>query len=250
VTEWYLDTRLVGKRVLVFPTLASTNDHAAALAEEPANAGLVVLAAEQSAGRGQHGRTWQCPAETGVLLSVLLFPPPQLRRVVLLTAWAAVSVCHAIERLAGAEGQIKWPNDILVHGKKVAGILIEQGRGTVAGIGLNLNQTAAMFEQAGLPDATSLSLAAGREFSWEDSARHLIHVLDEEYDRLLSGDMTTLEDEWNLRLGLLGRQVEVACLNGVYSGQVLECTFSGLSLYTDERIEIIVPEKVRQVSVR
>ena len=85
-------------------------------------------------------------------MSVLLFPPPELRRPALLTAWAAVSVCETI--LPGGTGHqatIKWPNDVLVAGRKVCGILIEQNRGTVAGIGLNVNQTQEMFTPRPLP---------------------------------------------------------------------------------------------------
>src|SRR5438046_7649419 len=137
IERWQLDTCRLGRQVLIFDEVDSTNSRAAALAADPANDGLVILAWAQSAGRGQHGRSWQCPAGDGVLLSVLLFPPPPLRRPALLTAWAAVSVCETVREAAGLQARIKWPNDVLVQGRKVCGILIEQGRGTVAGIGLN-----------------------------------------------------------------------------------------------------------------
>ena len=81
---------------------------------------------EQTAGRGQYGRVWTAPAGSSVLLSVLLFPPPALRRPTLLTAWAAVSVCETIQELANLSATIKWPNDVLINGRKVCGILIEQ----------------------------------------------------------------------------------------------------------------------------
>src|SRR5205823_1445834 len=90
--EWKLPTKHLGRRILVFDELDSTNSLAAQLAHEPDNAGLVILADRQTAGRGQHGRTWQCPPRSGVLMSVLLFPPPGLRRPAVLTAWAAVCV--------------------------------------------------------------------------------------------------------------------------------------------------------------
>src|SRR5438105_15249410 len=83
--EWHLDTKHLGRRVLVFDCVDSTNTRAAALAEDLANDGVVVLAEEQTAGRGQHGRTWYCQRNVGVLLSVLLFPPPTLRRPVILS---------------------------------------------------------------------------------------------------------------------------------------------------------------------
>src|ERR1019366_3193428 len=129
--------------------LDSTNSLALSLAHDPTQNGLVVIAHAQSAGRGQYGRSWHAPPGSSVLLSVLLFSPPTLRRPSLLTAWAAVSVCEAILKLADLDAQIKWPNDVLVQGKKVCGILIEQRTithadfplATVVGIGLNVSQT-------------------------------------------------------------------------------------------------------------
>ena len=85
--------------------------------------------------------SWLAAPGASVLLSVLLFPPPPLRRPSILTAWAAVAVCKIIQKLVGCAARIKWPNDILLGGRKVCGILIEQGRGTVAGIGLNVRQS-------------------------------------------------------------------------------------------------------------
>src|SRR5438067_12909802 len=92
--EWTLPTRHVGRRVLVYDRVDSTNAVAAVLAADPGWDEVVVLAREQTAGRGQHRRTWDCPPGRGVLLSVLLFPPPTLRRPVVLTAWAAVAVAE------------------------------------------------------------------------------------------------------------------------------------------------------------
>src|SRR5262249_2175870 len=158
----------------------------AAFASDPGNNGLAILAREQCAGRGQHGRSWQCPPGSGVLLSVLLFPPPPLRRPALLTAWAAVSVCETVLRLSGLQATIKRPNDVLLRGRKVCGILLERAQGTVAGIGLNVHQTEQDLAAAGLPEATSLAAATGRGMPpTEEVARELLRQLDEEYDRLV-----------------------------------------------------------------
>src|SRR5947199_8393836 len=113
--EWALNTRLIGRRTLVFDCVDSTNTVAARLADDPANDGAAVLAAEQTAGRGQHGRRWQCRPGDGVLLSVLLFPPPALRRPAVLTALAAAAVCETVRRLTGLPPRIKWPNDVLLR---------------------------------------------------------------------------------------------------------------------------------------
>src|SRR5262245_7038273 len=115
IDEWHLDTRLLGRRVLVFDRVDSTNTIASGLADDRSNEGIVILAHEQTKGRGQHGRTWQCDPGAGVLLSVLLFPPSALRRPVVLAAWAAHSVCETIVEFTGLEAQIKWPNDVLIR---------------------------------------------------------------------------------------------------------------------------------------
>src|SRR5436189_3289930 len=97
------DGRRIGRRVLVYDCVESTNSLALAVAGDPASDGLVLVAREQTAGRGQHGRTWLSPAGSSVLLSAVLFPPPPLRRPAILTAWAAVSVCETIRETTGLE---------------------------------------------------------------------------------------------------------------------------------------------------
>ena len=199
--RWTLPTNQLGKNVRIYDCLDSTNTLALSFGDDPSRHGLVILARAQTAGRGQYGRTWQAPPESSVLMSVLLFPPPPLRRPALLTAWAAVSVCETILKLTNLQARIKWPNDVLIQGKKVCGILIEQRTtghadfplATVVGIGLNVTQSADMFEQAGLPDAASLASVSNQMFLFEDVAKELIRQLDEQYHRLIQGDLNTLE---------------------------------------------------------
>jgi BirA family biotin operon repressor/biotin-[acetyl-CoA-carboxylase] ligase len=246
--EWSLPTRRLGRRVLVYDRVDSTNTLAAALADDPANDGIIILADEQSAGRGQHGRVWHTPARTAVLMSVLCLPPPALRRPAVLTAWAAVAVCETVRLATGAQAKIKWPNDVLIRGHKVCGILAEQARGTVIGIGLNVNQTAEHFLAAGLPQATSLAVVAGRSLPPYDVARLLISQLDEEYNRLYESDRTTLEACWKWRLGLLGKFVTAECHDGTWRGRLVEMGFDGLQLQTPSGEKIrLVPETVRHL---
>lgn len=243
--EWALDTRRLGRRVLVYERLDSTNNLAAALAEDPGNDGLVILADEQTAGRGQYGRTWLAPPGASVLLSVLLFPPPPLRRPAILTAWAAVAVCNVVRQITGVPAKIKWPNDVLLRGRKVCGILIEQRRGTVAGIGLNVRQTAEELVRAGLTEATSLAQQAGAAPETPEVARRLVRQLDEDYDLLCGGDLGTLEACWKWHLGLLGRQVRARCLDGTEQGRLTELGFDGAWLRRpDGTTVVLAPEAV------
>lgn len=229
--EWSLDTRRIGRRVLYFDQLDSTNSAATRLADDPANDGVAVLAGEQTAGRGQHGRSWQCRRGDGVLLSVLLFPPPALRRPAVLTAWAAVAVCETVGGLTGQQARIKWPNDVLVRGRKVCGILIEQGRGAVAGIGLNVRQPAAYFAAAGLPHGALLAQFTDADLDARTAAEMLLRRMDEEYTRLLDGDLATLEACWKRRVGLCGRDVIAERRDGpTHWGRLLNLGFDGVDL--------------------
>jgi BirA family biotin operon repressor/biotin-[acetyl-CoA-carboxylase] ligase len=241
--------------VLVFDRLDSTSTQAGALAIDPDNDGVAVLAREQTGGRGQYGRSWLCPRGAGVLLSVVVFPPAALRRPALLTAWAAVSVCEAIRTSGGLQARIKWPNDVLVRGRKVCGILIEQavrsgGGGTIVGIGLNVNQPANVFAEAGLLEAGSLAVFTAETRDTDKVARQLLDHLDEEYDRLCQGDLASLEACWKWRLGLLGKQVVAECADGDRRGRLLEIGWDGLQLeQADGGLVCVQPEAVRQLKL-
>jgi BirA family biotin operon repressor/biotin-[acetyl-CoA-carboxylase] ligase len=246
--EWHLDTARIGRRVLVFDEVDSTNTVAAEPAH-PDAAGLVVIADHQTAGRGRFGRVWQSKPGDSLLMSVVLFPPPESRRASVLTAWAAVAVGGAVYSLTGVQARIKWPNDLLIRGKKVCGILIEQGRAVVVGIGLNLNQPAEHFTAAGLPDATSLFLASSAQVDRRTAAETVIRHLDDEYDRLLCGERVAVEADWKWRTGLLGRQVVVELTDGSHlAGRMLEMSFDGLDVeVTPGDIRSVVPERVAHV---
>lgn len=248
VEEWRLETRRLGRRVLVYDCVDSTNSRAAAWAMDPRHDGLAFLAGQQTAGRGRQGRSWHCPPGSGVLLSLLLFPPPTLRRPALLTAWATVSVCKTIQAGTGLEPRIKWPNDILVEGRKVCGILIEQGKATVVGIGLNLNQTTDDFLASGLPEAASLFQVTGRKFDCRRVAGELIRFLDEEYDPLLRGELAHLEKSWRDLIGLNGKGIHAGCRDGVIQGRLHQLSLEALVIEDQEGKMIQVPpEKVQHL---
>ncbi len=180
-------------------------------------------------------------------MSVLLFPPVELNRPAILTAWAAVSVCETIRELTGLQAKIKWPNDVLIQGRKVSGILIEQGKGTVAGIGLNVNQSAAAFAEAGLPEAASLAVFTQEQRECASVARTLLQQLDEQYDALCGGDLMTLEACWKWRLGLLGKTVTAECHTETHTGRLLDVGWDALELETANGRRFLRPETVRQL---
>lgn len=249
--EWSLPTRHVGRRVLDYDQLPSTFAVATALAADRANDGTAVLAGEQTAGRGQYGRSWVCPPRAGVLLSVVLFPPPTARRPAILTAWAAVGVAATVRRLAGRRPRVKWPNDVLMRGKKVCGILIESTAAAtaVAGIGLNVTQPAELFAAAGLPTATSLTASTGRAFDTADVAKALLEELDRAYGLILDGRMEELETRWAKLLGLTGRPTVAELADGsTRRGRLRAVSFAGVELEADGTVMRLAPEAVRHLT--
>jgi BirA family biotin operon repressor/biotin-[acetyl-CoA-carboxylase] ligase len=190
-----------------------------------------------------------------VLLSVLLCPPPHLCRPAVLTAWAAVAVCAVVEQTAGRSPRIKWPNDVLLEGRKVCGILLE-GRGAAAttesrpahvvvGIGLNVRQSDADFAAADLPDATSLARFTPTPPETKAVAVDLIRRLDEDYDRLCRGDLATLEASWRVYLGLLGEPVVAECPGATHRGGLRELTFAGVVLERPDAAPLVLtPERI------
>ncbi|AWM38232.1 Bifunctional ligase/repressor BirA [Gemmata obscuriglobus] len=246
------DTAHIGRRVLVYDAVESTNTLGAALgAADPEASGLVLIADHQLAGRGQYGRTWVSRPGSSLLMSVVLRPPPAIRRPVVLTAWVAVAVADAVFALSGAQARIKWPNDLLIDGKKICGILIEQtssGDGTiaVAGLGLNLTQTAADFAHANLLTATSLHAVSGGSYDPRGAAEVVVGALDREYARLLAGERAGVEAGWKRRIGLLGRAVRVELVGGAWTtGRLLDVSFDGLELEDAAGfVRVVPPESV------
>jgi len=246
VDEWDTPARHVGRRVRVFAELASTNDCAAGCLP-----GEVVVALHQTQGRGQYGRVWQSRPGASLLLSAVVAPPVQVRRPVVLTAWAAVSVAHAVGKLVGVSVRQKWPNDLLVGDQKVCGILIEQSGNVVVGLGLNLTQTAVEFAAAGLPAATSLAMLGGRDVGVREAADAVVAALDEWYAPLADGDLADLEGTWVRRLGLVGRAVAIDLADGgEVVGRVRHLAFDAVEVDCGQVVPaVLAPERIRHVRV-
>lgn len=183
---------LVGSQVLVFEETDSTNDLAAKAGEDGLAGGLVIFAESQRAGRGTSGRRWLSPPYRNLLLSVLLRPPVQVpvARWGELTFCAALAVAETAEAATGDEARIKWPNDVLLGGRKVAGILLEAHHRSrpgfvVVGIGLNVLQQVGDFDPAIRESAGSLVMRTDTQrataLSREDVAGVLLKRLSAQY---------------------------------------------------------------------
>jgi BirA family transcriptional regulator, biotin operon repressor / biotin---[acetyl-CoA-carboxylase] ligase len=223
-----LSTRIVGREVYCFTELASTNLTAMEQGEAGAAEGLVVLADLQTAGKGRLGRRWESPAEVNLYLSILLRPDMPPWEVPRLTFLSAVAAARALQEVARLEVQVKWPNDLLVNGKKIAGLLNEMSAESdavhhvVLGLGLNLNMTAAQFPPDLRYPATSVLLETGAEVSRLAVVVSLLEQFDRLYDEFLQHGMEPVRKAWQELFAMRGKTVRVesgqSSVTGVVAG--------------------------------
>jgi len=195
-----LHTKAVGRKIICVDSCESTNDLAWKEALAGAADGTAIFAEEQSKGRGRFGRVWTAPRGQGLLCSLILRPEIEVERVPLMTAMAALAVADVV----GEEAQIRFPNDVMREGKKIAGILVEarfiSSRPDVFIVGIGLNVTG---HPSGL-NATSL----GESVSRIAAARALLEAVDEWYGRL-PGNLRDYRKAWRERSYILGKRVRV-----------------------------------------
>jgi len=213
-----LETRFVGQRVIYYPSLASTMEAARREVQQGAAGGTVIIAGEQSAGRGRKKRTWLSP-RGNIALSIILYPSAAYLPYLIMLA--SLAVVYSIESVTGLKPQLKWPNDVLINGRKVCGILIESAvRGrkvdyAIIGIGINVNLRLADFPEIS-PVATSLSDELGSGASCIDIIRRLLVEIERLYLDLPSGEFAY--QQWRDKLVTLGRRVRVSWGETKYEG--------------------------------
>lgn len=206
---------VIGREVEVFQETTSTNDVVQKLAIDGVREGVVVFAESQTRGRGRLGRSWHSPAGKGLWFSVLLRPRVSSLEVTHITITVAVSIRRAIEAVTRLPAEIKWPNDILVEGRKVAGILTEVQaeqdaiRYVIVGVGTDVNQAANDFPKELRGVATSLRQESGREVHRADLAAAMLQALDEDYGTLQRGDFGALAEVWERACTTIGSKVTI-----------------------------------------
>lgn len=215
-------TAIVGRRLCCFDELDSTNNCAKTLAQSGAPDGTAVTADSQTAGRGRMDRSFQSPRGQGIYLSVLLRPPLPPDRLPPVTALAGVSVCAAVERVCGVRPGLKWPNDPVLEGKKLCGILTEMSleaetgrvQSLVLGIGVNVGQGPEDFSPEIREAATSLRQVLGRPVSRPQLTAALLEELDRAYAALLAGDLSEYLAAYRRRCVNLGKTVRLIPFGG------------------------------------
>jgi BirA family biotin operon repressor/biotin-[acetyl-CoA-carboxylase] ligase len=248
-TDWQaVAQRLSGRRIggsLHFrPSVDSTNRVAAELARQGAPEGTVVLADGQTAGRGRLQRGWQSPPGCNLYLSILLRPAVALEDLAQITLLAGVAVADAVAAECPAGVSIKWPNDLLIRGRKVCGILTEMrsdggSPALIVGIGLNVNIRVGAFDPTHRTSATSLREETGRELAREDLFLAVCESFASWYDLFLREGFEPLRLAWLARSDMAGKRVRVRFREEVREGVVAGIDQDGALLLADGQGKVV-----------
>lgn len=236
----YLTTKYIGQEITYYESVPSTQDVAHRLAHEGAKEGHVVIADEQTAGKGRLGRSWFSPSGTSISLSLIVRPniPPQ--EAPQLTLLAAVSVVLGIEKTTPLKCDIKWPNDILCNGKKVVGILTEIQsdpdaiHSVIIGIGINANHKKEHFSSEIRQKATSLRIESGKEVNRAKLVANIFAEFEQLYELYLQKGFKEIKELWEKKAVNIGKSIVAKTLKGEIAGVAKGITDEGILLLEDE----------------
>jgi BirA family biotin operon repressor/biotin-[acetyl-CoA-carboxylase] ligase len=218
-------TDRIGRSILVKDVTESTNDDLWELGRQGAEEGTVLIAEMQRAGKGRRGRQWVGPANRNLYMSVLLRPPFPPADAAMVTLMAGVVLCEALQEVFPLQPEIKWPNDLLLEGRKAAGILAEMDAEQesihflILGIGVNLNMSRDMFPEDLRYPATSVQLVLGRPVERLPFVRRLLEHLDRGYERLLLDRGASVLKDWNRYCAHPEERLEVSTAKGTLQGR-------------------------------
>lgn len=221
-----LHTSWVGQTVVYCAQVDSTNIRARRLAEDGAEAGTLVVSDQQTKGRGSRGRIWESPAGNSIYMTLLLRPDFSPAHASMLTLVMGLSCAQGIRQVTEAPVQIKWPNDVVLNGKKVVGILTEMNAQVdyieylVTGVGVNINEKE--FPEDLKDKATSLALQLGRNFSRAQIGAAILEAFEKNYEIFRkTEDLTGLKEAYQQVLVNRGKQVRVLDPVRPYKGRAL-----------------------------
>lgn len=231
-----LKTEVLGKQLHYRDVLPSTQKTAHELANDGAPEGTLVVADKQTAGRGRMARVWHSQEGNGIWMSLILRPDVPLQKTPQLTLLSAVAVVQAIEAFTGVQAAIKWPNDLMIHGKKAVGILTElqaeedRVRSVILGIGINVNQQETDFPGELQDIATSLSMEAGEKIDRAGLIQEILLTFEKRYQDYLNHSFTPIKLLWESYAVGLGNELRARTLQGTFYGKSLGIDDEGVLL--------------------
>ncbi|MBD3403920.1 biotin--[acetyl-CoA-carboxylase] ligase [candidate division GN15 bacterium] len=228
-----LKTKSIGRTLVCYRTVKSTNDIASGLAERGAEHGTVVVADQQTKGRGRLGRVWHSPPETGIYVSILLRPSFHPERAPAVSIMTAAALADTFSQYAPGEVQIKWPNDVWIGGKKAAGILTELSADKksvhhiVIGVGINVNQRVGQFPEEIRPLATSLRRAVKRKVRRVEVLQSFLVNIEREYRNYEKDGLRKSHAKIRRYSALIGHDIGIRTGNALVEGRALDIDIEG-----------------------
>jgi BirA family biotin operon repressor/biotin-[acetyl-CoA-carboxylase] ligase len=228
-----LQTRRFGKRIFFCSVVNSTNDWAKKLANQGVEEGTVIVAGRQTAGRGRYGREWISP-KGGIWFSIILRPQKSVNQCTKLMFVASLAVAKVLHEKYGLRTETKWPNDVLIDGRKICGILVEtrsSGRKlifVIVGIGMNVNVASdTLFPQSIRSTTSSLQDELGRKIRLSTLLRAVLEELERLYDLFIAGDSQSILVEWKKFASFLGQEIVVVDHDRVFCGKACDIDKDG-----------------------
>jgi len=224
-----IDTKIIGKKIIHFESVNSTNLFAKKLIKDGVEEGTIVVADVQSSGRGRKDRTWSSP-KGGLWFSVILFPKMPPENGMLITMAISISIVEGIKEITNLDSVIKWPNDVLIDGKKVCGVLteIQPGKSNVdyaiVGIGINVNNE---LEKELDDVAISLNQLTGEDIPNTKLLENILKKFDFYYNKLSLSDFNLIKDKWLLYSNIIDRKVKVKDGDKIATGNVIDIGENG-----------------------
>jgi BirA family biotin operon repressor/biotin-[acetyl-CoA-carboxylase] ligase len=258
----YLRTSIFGKYIYFFPEIDSTNSYAHRLAHEGAPEGTIVITDYQSNGRGRHERVWESSPGANILISLILRPRLSVERFIRITLASAEIVISALDKFLKRQKQprihfkVKWPNDILVSGKKIAGILTESNIRekeiiyAIVGIGLNVNQKISELSEETRSGVTSLLNETDVIFERERLIADIINEFESRYFILERTNYDQVIESWKKRCDLIGKDIMIETHSDVEAGRFLDVNERGILIYKtkDGQVKELITGTIKRMS--
>lgn len=228
-----LKTQRFARELRLFNEVDSTQNEAQRWAEAGAPEGALVIAEQQLSGRGRMGRSWVSPYTKGIWMSIILRPSTPIHFAPQLTLLTAVALCRSLRRTTELEIGIKWPNDLLIDGRKISGILLESAaederiKYIVAGTGISVNLDPTDYPEELVARATSLSIQAGRKFSREVVIAEFMYEWEQLYDLYLKEGFGPIGTLWEALSVSLHQYVTIQTPQGELAGRAIGLHESG-----------------------
>lgn len=239
-----LKTKRIGKKIHYFPVIDSTNSKAYQLALQGASEGEVVISESQESGKGRLGRKWFSPPYLNLYISIILRPNILPNKASMITLLSAVATAEAIKNYLNISPTIKWPNDILINGKKVAGVLneinseMDQIHFIILGIGVNINIDKDTFPVDLRKSATSLRIETGKIISRKEFTCKLLEEIEIWYETFLEKGGQPIIESWKKWANIKGKNVKVSSFNEIIHGKAIDIDSEGALIIESENGEL------------